>query len=316
MWWRDYDTRWVTKAADSSSRNRLAFTLIELLVVIAIIGVLIALALPAVQKVRAAANRAECTNNLKQIGLALHQYHGSHRVFPPGVSFKDGKDPFPHQSWLAKVLPFVEQQELWRLTQLAYQQEPYFGVNPPHLGLDYVVPVFTCPSDGRLSSAQDSRGYHVAFTSYLGCEGLNLNTHDGVLYLDSRVRMQDIPDGTSNTIMVGERPPGPDFWYGWWYAGYGQRKPTGSADMVLGVREINDAVDEGGNSASCPVGPFSFTRGSLSEPCDVFHFWSLHSGGANFLMGDGSVHFLTYNAADVLPALATRNGREPVSLPD
>jgi prepilin-type processing-associated H-X9-DG protein len=281
-------------------------------VVIAIIGVLMALALPAVQKVRAAANRAECTNNLKQVGLALHQYHGSHRVFPPGVSFRNGKDPFPNQSWLAKLLPYVEQQELWRLTQVAYQKEPYFVMNPPHVGLDYVVGVFTCPADGRVSSAQDSRGYHVALTSYLGLEGLNLNSNDGVLYLDSRVRIQDIVDGTSNTILVGERPPGPDFWYGWWYGGYGQRKPSGSGDMVLGAREINDSVD----LQSCAVGPYEFAPGKLSEHCDVFHFWSLHSGGANFLFCDGSVHFLTYDAAPLMPALATRAGREPVSLPD
>jgi prepilin-type N-terminal cleavage/methylation domain-containing protein/prepilin-type processing-associated H-X9-DG protein len=313
---QEYIIGWARNATNSSTLKRLAFTLVELLVVIAIIGVLIALTLPAVQKVRAAANRAECTNNLKQIGLALHQYHGTHRSFPPGVSFQNDKDPYPHQSWLAKLLPYVEQQELWRLTQEAFQQDRYFANNPPHVGLDFVIPLFACPADSRASSAQESRGYHVALTSYLGCEGLNLNTHDGGLYLDSRVRIQDIVDGTSNTIMVGERPPGPDFWYGWWYAGYGQRKPTGSADMVLGVREINDSVDEGGNSAMCPVGPFSFTRRSLREPCDVFHFWSLHPGGANFIMADGSVHFLTYDTAEILPALATRAGREPVSLPE
>jgi prepilin-type processing-associated H-X9-DG protein len=285
---------------------------LELLVVIAIIGVLIALAVPAVQKVRATANRAECTNNLRQIGLALQQYHATHRVLPPGISFQNDKDPYPLQSWLAKLLPYVEQEDLWLLTLLAYQQDRHFSKNPPHIGFDFVVPLFGCPADGRTASAQDSRGYHAALTSYLGCEGLNLNTHDGVLYLDSRVRMQDIADGTSNTLMVGERPPGPDFWYGWWYGGYGQRKPTGSADMILGAREINDAVDLG----SCPVGPYSFKPGNLSDPCDVLHFWSLHSGGANFVMADGSVHFLSYGAADILPALATRNGREPVSLPD
>ncbi len=295
-----------------SVQHRPAFTLLELLVVIGIIGVLIALILPAVQKIRATANKAECTNNLKQIGLALQQYHGNHGRFPAGVSYQNDKDPYPHQSWLAKLLPYIEQDELWRLTQKAYQLDRYPADNPPHVGFDTVIPFYTCPSDSRAQTAQESRGYHVALTSYLGCEGVNLNTRDGVLFLDSHIRMADISDGTSKTIMAGERPPGPDFWFGWWYAGYGQRKPTGSGDMVLGVREINDAID----LTACPVGPYSFAPGSLKNDCDVLHFWSLHPGGANFLFCDGSVHFLTYDAAPIMPALATRAGGEAVSIPD
>jgi prepilin-type processing-associated H-X9-DG protein len=82
--------------------------------------------------------------------------------------------------------------------------------------------------------------------------------------------------------------------------------------MVLGVREINDSIDLEG----CPVGPYSFAPGNLNNECDVLHFWSLHSGGANFLFCDGSVHFLTYDAADIMAALATRAGGEAVALPD
>jgi prepilin-type N-terminal cleavage/methylation domain-containing protein/prepilin-type processing-associated H-X9-DG protein len=291
---------------------RRAFSLLELLVVIAIIGVLLAFILPAVQKVREAGYRAQCMNNLRQVGLALHQYHGSYSVFPPGVSYQDGKAPYPNLSWLARLLPYMEQEALWRVTQQAFQQDRYFADNPPHVGLDTVMTVFACPSDSRTESAQDSNGLHVALTSYLGCIGQNLRTQDGILYLDSHVRMRDILDGTSNTIAVGERPPGADFWYGWWYGGYGQVFPTGSADMVLGVREINVSPI----LSSCPPGAYSFTRGSLDNPCDVLHFWSTHPGGANFLFADGSVRFLSYDAADILPALSTRNGREPVSLPD
>jgi prepilin-type processing-associated H-X9-DG protein len=124
--------------------------------------------------------------------------------------------------------------------------------------------------------------------------------------------LTDISDGTSNTLMVGERPPSPDEAAGWWYAGWGQGK-EGSADMVLGVQEQYSSqfyvVD-------CPPGPYQFGAGSLKNPCDMFHFWSLHPGGTNFLMADGSVHFLHYDAAPLMPALATRNGREIVSLPD
>ena len=102
--------------------SRFAFTLVELLVVIAIIGVLIALLLPAVQKVRAAAIRVECLNNLKQIGLAAHQYHDVQRSFPAGMQFQNKTAVF--SSWLTQLLPYVEQHNLWAITQAAYQQSP------------------------------------------------------------------------------------------------------------------------------------------------------------------------------------------------
>src|SRR5436309_134274 len=105
------------------SRRCSGFTLLELILVIAIIGVMLGLLVPAVQKVRDAGNRANCANNLKQIGLALHHYHGSYSVFPPGVSSENGKDAYPHLSWLARSLPYVEQQELWRRTEDAYRQD-------------------------------------------------------------------------------------------------------------------------------------------------------------------------------------------------
>jgi prepilin-type processing-associated H-X9-DG protein len=143
--------------------------------------------------------------------------------------------------------------------------------------------------------------------------GTSFPLSDGVLFIDSRVRIADITDGTSNTIIVGERPPSADFWYGWWYAGYGQQG-TGSGDMLLGAREQNAS----GNPFvfGCSPGPYHFAPGKVDNQCDLFHFWSLHSGGAYFLFADGSVHFLTYDADSVLPALATRAGREAVELPD
>jgi prepilin-type processing-associated H-X9-DG protein len=133
-----------------------------------------------------------------------------------------------------------------------------------------------------------------------------------VLFLDSHVRLADITDGTSCTLMAGERPPSADCWYGWWYAGYGQAG-TGSADMLLGARERNLG---GPYVSSCPPGPYRFQAGRVENQCDLFHFWSLHPGGAHFLFADGSVRFLAYSAADILPALATRAGGEAVSLPD
>jgi prepilin-type processing-associated H-X9-DG protein len=111
--------------------------------------------------------------------------------------------------------------------------------------------------------------------------------------------------------MVGERPPSADQRLGWWYAGVGQDL-NGSAEMVLGVLERNF----GTWSAVCPPGPFSFGPGRANEQCDAFHFWNLHIGGANFLFADGSVHFLPYSAAPIMPALATRAGGEVAGMPD
>src|SRR5262249_40405643 len=118
------------------------------------IGVLMALLLPAVQQARAAALRTECLNNLKQIGLAAHQYHDTRRVFPAGMRFQDWKDPQLMSSWLAAILPLLEQDNLWTVTRAAYQQSQYPFKNPPHIGLATVIPTFVCPSDPRGGQAQ------------------------------------------------------------------------------------------------------------------------------------------------------------------
>ena len=293
------------------SPSRRGFTLVELLVVIAIIGILIALMLPAVQRIRHAAARTQCANNLKQIGLAAHQYHDGNKVFPAGLRWQKGKDPYRFSSWLTALLPYVEQQALWTTTQNAYRKTRSFNQNPPHVGLSTVVPVFACPADGRAGEVQIAQREKipVALTSYLGVEGQDLNVLDGVLFRDSRIRIADISDGTSNTLFAGERPPSTDFQFGWWYAGVGQRF-TGSAEMVLGVREKNMMPVTKG---SCAPGTYGFAPGSFNNQCDMYHFWSPHTGdGAHFLFADGSVRFLSYSAAPLMPALASRAGGEPV----
>jgi prepilin-type N-terminal cleavage/methylation domain-containing protein/prepilin-type processing-associated H-X9-DG protein len=295
--------------------HRRGFTLIELLVVIAIIGVLIGLLLPAVQKVREAGSRVQCLNNLQQIGLAAHGYHGVRHSFPPGMRFQAGQDPHLYSSWLTELLPFLEHEPLWAQTRAAYQQSQSPFKNPPHFGLATVIKIFNCPSDYRADQVHiaGKSQYPVATTSYLGVEGKDLTTLGGVLFRDSYIRIAAITDGTSQTLFAGERPPSTDFQYGWWYAAVGQRW-TGSLDMILGVEEQNALPVMAG---SCPPGTYSFAPGRFDNQCDMFHFWSPHTGGgANFLFADGSVHFLTYGAAPLMPALASRAGGDIVSNTD
>ena len=292
--------------------RRAAFTLIELLVVIAIIVVLLGLLLPAVQKVRAAADRIKCTNNLKQIGLALHLYHNSTSSLPPGITSRSRGEPWPRMTWLTRLLPYLEQESVWQATVATYQREPSPFLNPPHLGFSTPIQMFGCPTDLRTTVVDYThQGRRPALTSYVGVLGAAYDRTEGVLYRDSRVRLTDVTDGSSNTLMAGERPPSADRWYGWWYAGFGQIG-TGSADMLLGVRERNRG---GAYVTHCPRGPYQFQPGRVDEQCDLFHFWSLHSGGAHFLFADGSAKFLSYSANAVLPALATRAGGEVVELP-
>jgi prepilin-type processing-associated H-X9-DG protein len=168
--------------------------------------------------------------------------------------------------------------------------------------------IFACPADAR--SSRPSERSNIGFTFYLGVEGTDYLAQDGVLYLDSRTKASRITDGLSNTLLVGERPPSADEVFGWWYAGTGQAD-SGSCDMVLGVRELN--VWDG--TRRCWRGPYFFSPGKVENPCDMFHFWSLHPGGANFLFADGSVRFLAYSADAIFPALATRAGGEAVEMP-
>jgi prepilin-type N-terminal cleavage/methylation domain-containing protein/prepilin-type processing-associated H-X9-DG protein len=312
------------------SRRR-GFTLIELLVVIAIIAVLIGLLLPAVQKVREAAYRLYCTNHLKQIGLALHNYHDTEGAFPPALAQALPAPPaflpvpparWQWVSWMARILPYVDQPALYQnmVQAFASQDFPYPWANPPHLGLSTVLDIYRCPLDTRQYTATYADtllpDYVVAFTGYLGVSGQNLRSNDGILYWNSRVTMTDVTDGLSNTLMVGERPPSWDLVFGWWYAGAGQfdnayiegMHTTGSSDVTLGAAELNLHGNQIAQMDACPTGPYTYQPGNMFNPCDQFHFWSLHVGGSNFVFGDGSVHFLRYDVAPLLPALSTRDG--------
>lgn len=298
------------------SRTRNGFSLIEILVVIAIMAVLIGLLLSAVQKVRAAAARMSCQNNLKQISLTFHNYHDTNNNLPIGHRSLFQADRKPFTGWTLDLLPYLEgsNNSLYSQAMADFRTQP-LSFTPPHRHLSTVYKTYTCPSDPRVSTSQTSTLTKtvVAFTSYLGVSGKDYKSKDGVLIQDARFNLLSITDGTSNTLMIGERPPSVDFQYGWWYAGVGQLL-SGSADLILGVREQNLLPVASGSK--CGPGAYPFTDSRLDDPCGMFHFWSPHPGGANFVLADGSVHFLTYSANSVLPALASRAGGEAVALPD
>lgn len=291
--------------------NRRGLTLFELLVVVAIIATLLAILLPAVQRVRSAAYRISCANNLRQIGLAAHQYHGVYATLPTGTTEVSPGVP-ASMGWLVFLLPWVEKEPLWRQTQDAVRAELNPFRNPPHIGLATHVPLFVCPLDFRAAEPQfiDTYGYTVAFTSYLGVQGTDLRSRDGILFRGSRVGFGDVTDGLSQTLLAGERPPSADLIFGWWYAGVGFRT-TGSCDMLLGTRERF----EGSSRYDCPPGPHHYGPGRWDDQCAMLHFWSFHPNAAHFLFADGSVRLLDYSADAVLPALGTRAGGEVVAVP-
>jgi prepilin-type N-terminal cleavage/methylation domain-containing protein/prepilin-type processing-associated H-X9-DG protein len=298
-------------------RRRKGITLIELLVVIAMIGVLAALLLPAVQKVRLASKREACAEKLMQIGLALYSYHDTNGSLPPGVDSASPRDnPYWGWSWMAQLLPYIGQEDLWRQADTyarTVSNDPWAGTGNPALGVP--LDAWQCPADPR-PLVTTRHGLTVAFTDYLGVSGThsynprdrNATFQEGVLYENSQVSFSDITNGLSNVVMVGERPPSTDLRYGWWFAGAGEPYVldplSGAIDVVLGVLEENHVYSDCPRFVADP-----FMPGDINNPCDQFHYWSLHRHGANFLLADGSVHFFKYtiNPA-ILIAMAYRSG--------
>ncbi len=264
------------------------FTLVELIVVIAIIGIIIGLTLPAIQNAREAASRLSCLNNLKQIGIALHGFHDTQGRFPPAkVSSGNANDPNALLGWMALILPQMDQEVLYSASNAACQIDTNPLDNPPHTGLSAVVSTFVCSSDPRLlAPLTDSLGVTASFTSYIGVAGAlppgAKKGLDGVLGSSPGKRLVDITDGSSLTLMVGERPPPADLQAGWWYPGLaayreGNRGPN---NLLVFYSKIY------GDEDACPV-TRAFGPGQLENPCDRWHLWSLHAGGANFWLFRG-----------------------------
>ncbi len=263
----------------------------------------------AVQKVRDSAGKVSCQNNLRQVAIALHSYHDEHKGLPLRPSVRP---PMTTLSWKGHILPQVGQTPLWLATESAFNADKYAFRNPPHIGFATVVKTYLCSQDSRLSRPiTDQFGKTAAYSSYVGIAGVTTST--GVLGPYPGIRFADVTDGTSQTVMVGERPPPDSLLAGRWYTA-SDDGPTGTyrgpenSLFILSPAFLADPL--------C-IGPiYSYRYGRLDNPCDRYHLWSLHSGGANFAFADGSVRFLAYSADSVLPALATRAGGEVATLPD
>lgn len=308
---------------------RKGFTLIELLVVIAIIAILIGLLLPAVQKIREAANRMSCTNNMKQWGLAIHNYHDVNEEFPysrPTTRLANGTQiqagylvygftVFPPTtdtvgSWSVRCLPYVEQGNARQIIDGITSSANFDSVYEQLAKIK--LKILVCPSDPL---AQRTAAFGQTMGSYLGVTGNNeldgSDASNGVFATNSwvdnlpkrPVRMASITDGTSNTLMLGERPPAHDLSYGWW--------AYTDSDSLLGLPSMEGYTVGYPNCFSALPGRFRSDR--PSNVCAATHYWSMHTGGGNWLLADGSVRFMTYSSAAVLEQMASRDGGEAVS---
>ncbi len=314
-----------------SCRPHRGFTLIELLVVIAIIAILIALLLPAVQQAREAARRTQCKNNLKQIGLALHNYVDVHSALPSGsivLLNPAGTQDFGHGwTWHASILPFLEQTTLYNGIQGSDGMGNELGdqnTGKSQLVRSTTLSMFWCPSQPDRRSASQKNGYQTCnYNGNMGTRigngnddcynGSSLTTPahnrtdawgcmngNGVFHISSSVRFRDVADGLSNTIFVSEVPDSGGDVIGIFSAGADRRlifsggadsnPPTEMTEYLIAA-ESNDPINGGAEEAA----------------------GSFHVGGAQFLMGDGAVRFLSENMhMATYQALSTRLGGEVI----
>jgi prepilin-type N-terminal cleavage/methylation domain-containing protein/prepilin-type processing-associated H-X9-DG protein len=299
------------------------FTLIELLVVIAIIGILIALLLPAVQKIREAAARMQCSNNLKQIVLAAHNYHDANSKLPvnAGPGYNYNNDSVQDWSWLARLLPYIEQQPLYDQIGIGTYPGPTLR-QVADLGIASPVKIYLCPSDLAYNGqprtdeanigSSFSSGLVVAVgqTNYKGVCGNNwewgtyqnypngngngLDAGNGMSFRTDYtrpLRLTDVTDGLSNTFYVGEDIPAFNVHCDWVFFNH-----------ATGTCAIPPNYNEG-------------TAGATDWP-NLYSFRSRHTAGLNFAFGDGHVQFISQSIdMPTYMALASINGGEVVSPP-
>lgn len=307
------------------TKLRHGFTLVELLVVIAIIGILVALLLPAIQAAREAARRTQCTNHLKQIGLGCLIYYDTKEAFPPGICVPYGTasgmvnpgacpdtddDPStnncpPHPipgkfgSWLTWILPHMEEASLFDRLDLTMREYSY--CKGPEAPGATVIQAYICPSDEALTKTityVDT--YYFGINSYFGNAGTKAwplfdSTLDGVIFYNSKVRNSQILDGSSKTFLAGERYSNDPTWAagtplsdyrGWAWTNYN----SGQDHLGDTAWPINSTAREIG-------------IGSTGLDARKTNFGSGHPGGANFVLCDGSVQFLTLESSGDLETL-------------
>jgi prepilin-type N-terminal cleavage/methylation domain-containing protein/prepilin-type processing-associated H-X9-DG protein len=323
----------------NGNRSR-AFTLIELLVVIAIIAVLVALLLPAVQQAREAARRSQCKNNLKQIGLALHNYEGSSRLLPPGYVSAPGfgtMDPLSGDwgtgwGWLTHLLPNVEQAPLYNALNLNVAcWDPLNAVL-----VKTSVAVYVCPSAANPDNAVNVEDVNHNTLAVFGRANYvhNVGWNDlwsappsvpqdyggvanGVMYRDSGVRFSNVTDGLSNTVFAGERSPNLSdaVWPGAMPgSAHFSRPPFGS----IGSGGPGTNWDCGGSYVGAHSGPSLYEFPVVIHPPNsplghTDQMQSLHTGGAHILLGDGSVRFISESVnLRIWSALCSRDAGEVV----
>ena len=312
--------------APSSQRG---FTLIELLVVIAIIAILVALLLPAVQQAREAARRAACKNQLKQLGLALQNYHDTHSVFPIGAGFTGtsytGSEGGRRAPWTVLILPFLEQNALYDQFRFSeqflsiYDRTNTNGASAAnHAASNVPVAAFNCPSyphtDGLVSNYLGVMGGNPATPAWALASGRAM-WNNGMLFMNSRMNMRDCTDGTSNTFIVGETKyqlayDGSSSWtnyqFGWAST---MRGGDGNVPGILaaatdapincwnGTGHRGDTAFHSGSRVPGNQGTItvSGTQGPANNNLQGRTFGSMHKGGAQFVMVDGSVQFISEN---------------------